>query len=149
MIFENLIDSSVTAVSAAEALARGAKMLFDHGFVKASYQGAVLEREKNFPTGLMLKNISVAMPHTDSIYVIKPGICIMRMDKPVTFKHMGNSEQPVEVNLIFMMAILNPNAQIDTLKKVVDVFQNCAVIDEFKAAATNEKLYEVAKNYLD
>ena len=149
MIYKNLVNSAVEAGSTEEVLVRGAKMLFNNGFVKKTYCEAILARERKFPTGLKLRNLSVAIPHTDSIYVNKPGICVMKLKKPATFSHMGDPSQRVDANLIFMMAILDPSEQIDTLKKVVDAFQNCTIIDEFKTADNDEDLYAVAKKYLD
>lgn len=41
------------------------KKLKEGGYVKDSWLDAILEREKNYPTGLECASISVALPHVD------------------------------------------------------------------------------------
>ncbi|WP_196600319.1 PTS sugar transporter subunit IIA [Pectinatus frisingensis] len=149
VIFRELIDSSVQVDCVEKLIKKMGEMFVGQGFVKDSYIAAVQEREKKFPTGLNLKSIAIAMPHTDSIHVKKTGICVGKLNKPIDFRHMGNINQTVHAELIFMMAILDPKKQIDTLRKVLEVFQNDAVVREFKNSASNEELYDVAKKYLD
>lgn len=149
VIFKELINASVTARDSKDVLEQVGKMFFENGFVKDTYVNAALEREKVFPTGLILKSASIAMPHTDSEHVNKPGICIAKLTNPVDFGHMGDPDTIVHANLIFMMAITNPSEQIDTLKKVMKVFQSEEASMEFKNARDNKELYEVAKKYLD
>jgi PTS system galactitol-specific IIA component len=95
-----------------------------------------------------LKSVSIALPHTDIIHVKKTSICVALLTNPVTFSHMGNPNIFVEVELIFMIAILNPNEQIDTLKKLLEILQNDKVASEFKDAKDND-LYAIAKKYLN
>lgn len=149
IIFKELINSAVTAKDSQDVLEQVGRMLFDQGFVKETYIGAAIEREKNFPTGLKLKNIAIAMPHTDSIHVNKPAICVARLNNKVPFSHMGYSDMSVDAELVFMMAITDPDKQIQTLKKAMEVFQNDQAVSEFQNAAANEDLYQVAKKYLD
>jgi len=42
---------------------------------------------------------------------------------PVKFNVMGNPDEQVDVKLIFMLAIKDPNVQISILKKLVSIFQ--------------------------
>jgi PTS system galactitol-specific IIA component len=47
-----------------------------------------------------------------------------------------------------MMAILDPDAQIETLQNMMGVFQNSQAVAEFKAAKTEKELFEVAHKYI-
>lgn len=149
VIFNELINSFVSVTNCEDAIRKTGKILYDNGFVKDTYVDAVVAREKDFPTGLQLKEIAVAIPHTDCVHVYKPGICITRLNKPITFIHMGEFERCVDVEIIFMMAIQNPSEQIDTLKRMVQIFSNEDVVRKFKDAKTNDQLFKVAKQYLD
>lgn len=149
VIFKELINSSVAAVDSDDAIRQVGKIFYDNGFVKDTYVEAVAAREKKFPTGLQLKGIAVAMPHTDSMHVNKPGICVARLEKPVVFAHMGDPDTLVQAELLFMMAIRNPDEQIDNLKKVLKVFTDEGAALEFKNAKDDEELYAIAKKYLD
>ena len=149
IIYPELIASSITAENADDAIRQVGKIFLDNGFVKDTYIDAAIAREVNFPTGLQLKDIGIAMPHTDRQHVNKAAICIAKMEKPVQFGHMGSGEPKVAAEILFMMAILDPNDQVDNLQKVLKVFGSADAVAEFKAADTNEALYEVAKKYLD
>jgi PTS system galactitol-specific IIA component len=149
VIFRELINSSISAANSEDAIRKVGKLFFDNGYVKDTYVDAVAVREKKYPTGLQLKEIAVAMPHTDSIHVCKPGICVARLTEPVKFAHMGETEKSVDAEVIFMMAIQNPEDQIDTLKKVLNVFSSEEAARKFKNAKTDDELFEVAKQYLD
>ncbi|MFD3126699.1 PTS sugar transporter subunit IIA, partial [Streptococcus agalactiae] len=38
--------------------------LLQKGYVKTEFSKAILQREKDYPTGLQLENMAVAIPHT-------------------------------------------------------------------------------------
>ena len=84
----------------------------------------LLQGKKVYPTGLQLADMGVAMPHTDPPHVYKSGVCVAKLAKPVTFMHMGTEDQPVEAEMLFMMAITDPSQHLETLSKVMNVFQN-------------------------
>lgn len=147
-VFPELIAVDVAAENSEEAIRKVGKLFHDNGFVKDTYVDAVIAREKKFPTGLQLDGIAVAMPHTDPPHVYKSGVCVAKLAKPVTFCHMGAEEIKVEAELLFMMAIQNPDEHMETLQKVLHVFQNAEIAKEFKEAKNNDELYEIAKKYI-
>lgn len=148
-IYKELINASISANDSEDAINQIATLLYDNGFVKESYVTAVKEREKTYPTGLQLGDIAVAMPHTDRSHVNKPAICIAKLNKPVEFAHMGDPDTLIGAEIIFMMAIQNPDEQVDTLTKVTKVFTSKESVEAFKNAKNDEELFEVAKKYLD
>lgn len=147
-IFPELILTDVDADSAEDAIRKVGQHFLEQGFVKDSYIDAAVKREGVFPTGLQLQNLGIAMPHTDPEHVNKPGVCIAQLKKPVTFSHMGEPETKVEAEILFMMAVLDPNEQVHTLQSVLNVFQKPELAGQFKNAADKETLYEVAKKYI-
>ena len=50
------------------------KNLLELGYVTEGYFKAVVEREVSYPTGLALENISIAIPHTNPEFIVKPFI---------------------------------------------------------------------------
>ena len=58
------------------------------GYVKESFKEAILKREEVFPTGIGTENYSIAIPHTDSEHVIKPGVAFVRFNNKCAFKEM-------------------------------------------------------------
>lgn len=147
-IYPELIVVNMEAKDAQDAIRQTGELFYEYGFVKDTYIEAALAREMEFPTGLQLKDIAVAMPHTDAKHVLKPGVCVVQLAEPVVFAHMGEPEKKVKAEMLFMMSILNPDEQIETLQKVLGVFQAPEVVAEFKAAVDKETLYQVAMKYI-
>lgn len=145
---EELIAIGVEAENYEDAIRQVGKLLFDNGYVKDTYVDAVVAREADFPTGLILDGIQIAMPHTAGVHVNTPAVCVAKLAKPVTFSHMGDPDTKVAAELLFMMAIKNPDEQIETLQAVMGVFTNKEAIAALKAADTKEALFETAQKYI-
>lgn len=143
-IYRELIVRDIDAKDSEDAIRQVGQLFFKNGFVKDTYIDAVVAREKVFATGLQLDGIAIAMPHTDTIHVNKPGVTVAKLKHPVTFEHMGEPGRKVEAEMLFMMAIVDPKDQIELLKKVLGVFQSKEAIQEFKNANTDDELYNVA-----
>ncbi len=146
--FRELILRNVEAKDAEDAIRQVGQCFFDAGFVKDTYIDAVLAREVTYPTGLQLAEIGVAMPHTDPQHVYRPGVCIAQLAHPVTFAHMGDPDTLVEAEMLFMMAIQDPDEQVELLQKVLSVFQQPEVVAEFRAAKTDDELFAAAQKYI-
>jgi PTS system galactitol-specific IIA component len=147
-IYEDLVIYGVDAKDAEDAIRQVGQRLFQKGFVKDTYIDAVVAREKEYPTGLQLKDLAVAMPHTAGVHVNTPAVCVAQLAHPVTFAHMGDPDTKVQTEILFMMAIQNPDAQVDTLQKVMGVFTNDEAVAKFKAAKDQKSLYEVASTFI-
>lgn len=120
-------------------------VLYEHGFVKESYQEAVIERERNFPTGLPTAGISVAIPHTDSDHVVKEGFLVGVLEQPVTFEIMASNHEYVDVELVFMLAIKKPEQQLVMLQRLIALCQdeqNLHLLRSGKQMAEVEQLLE-------
>lgn len=120
--------------------------LYKKGFVKESYLNALKEREKNYPTGLQLKNYNVAIPHTDPEHVIKPAIAVATLKKPVIFKNMANPLEDVEVNIVFMIALNEAHSQVKMLQQLVQLIQNDSLIEKIIWSKGGDEIIKLLKN---
>ena len=66
-VYEDLVVFGVDAKDAEDAIRQVGRHLLDKGFVKDTYIDAVAQREKEYPTGLQLKD-RVTIKATNSIY---------------------------------------------------------------------------------
>lgn len=148
-IYEDLVFYDVEATDAKDLIRKLGAQLEKGGYVKDSYVDAVVGREDEYPTGLQLSDMAVAMPHTTGSHVNTPCVGVAKLKNPVTFAHMGDPDTKVQAELIFMMAILDPSKQLELLQQVMKIFTNKEAMAEFKAAATKEELYKVAQKYVD
>lgn len=119
--------------------------LIDAGYTKESYIDALITREKDFPTGLDIDGMGVAIPHTDVSHVNKAAIAIGVLKEPVTFIQMGTDDEEVGVKLIFMLAVTDPNAHIDELQRIIEIIQDKEVLEKLFTVTDKETIIEVIK----
>ncbi|AWH77972.1 PTS sugar transporter subunit IIA [Clostridioides difficile] len=111
-------------------------------YVKDTYINAVLERERTLPTGLDIGEMCVAIPHTDSKHVNESNVAVGILKNPVKFNSMIDPKDRLDVELVFLLAVKNPDSQVKLLKDLMSVFQNIKLLKNIKNASTKE---EVAK----
>src|SRR5699024_3463589 len=121
--------------------------LYDRGYVKDTYKDAIIQREKNNPTGLPTMGVKVALPHTDTIHVNEPAIALGILEEPVIFEDMGSGEE-LEVEIVFMLAVKNPSAQVKVLKKLIDLFQDSEFLISLKNSENKSEAYRLIQENL-
>lgn len=143
---EELILLELKATDWEEALNKMSENLFEQKIVKESFKNAVVNREKEFSTGLQSSKIGVAIPHTDAEHVNVQAISVAVLDKPVSFVHMGTADLSVEVEVIFMLAIKEPEGQLLLLQKLMDVFQKEEVLEKIRQSKDKKEILEIVTN---
>lgn len=114
------------------------------GYVRPSYVEAVLKREAQMPTGLPMGGDSnVAVPHTDPEHVLRAGIALATLARPVEFANMEDPDEAVPVRIVFMLAIDDKDRQIDTLQQVLMTIQDEALVERMLASKTAEDLHRL------
>lgn len=123
--------------------------LTSEGYTKSSYVEALCVREKEYPTGLDIDGVGVAIPHTDVSHVNKAATAIAVLKHPVTFIQMGSDDDEVSVSLVFMLSVAEPNAYIEELQKILSVIQDTKVLEQIKEAENEDKIIEIIKEKED
>jgi PTS system galactitol-specific IIA component len=140
------VDLGVDATDASDVICRISARLLQAGYTRESFTEAVLEREKTIPTGLPLSGEhNAAIPHTDVEHVLKPGIGMATLVRPVVFKNMVSPEETVEVRLVFVLALEQPKSQIEMLQEVAQVLQRPDVVAALMEASTLDQVHEALK----
>lgn len=119
--------------------------LIETGYCKADYVEALKKREKEFPTGIDTGNIGIAIPHTAVDYVNKAKIAIARLKKQVSFYQMGNDDETVNVKLVFMLAVNNPEQHLEKLQNVVGIIQDETILRKLLNAKTEDEIIEAIR----
>jgi PTS system galactitol-specific IIA component len=148
LVAERLVMMDLEAVSDLEAVEILANKLLEEGIVKPSYIPAVKQREVEFCTGLQFEDMGIAIPHTDAEHVNVGAIGIAILKNPVIFKSMGTADTPVSVEMIFMIAILEPHKQVELLQALMAVFQEGGRLKSLKACKTTKEAADRFKAYL-
>ncbi|MBY2478359.1 PTS sugar transporter subunit IIA [Clostridioides difficile] len=117
--------------------------MYQKKYVKNTYISAVLEREKILPTGLDIGEMCVAIPHTDSKHINESNIAVGILKKPVKFNSMIDPTDRLDVELVFLLAVKNPDSQVKLLKDLMSVFQNIKLLKSIKNASTKEEVAQL------
>ncbi|MFD1449650.1 PTS sugar transporter subunit IIA [Oceanobacillus sojae] len=112
-----------------------AQDLVSQGYVKGSYQDALIQRERSFPTGLRTNYCNIAIPHTDAVHVKTPFIYLVQLQDELEFQNMGNASEELSVKLIFFLGITEPKNQTILLSTLMELFQT----EEFSKIIFEEK----------
>lgn len=120
-----------------EVIQIAGEVLVNEDRVMPEFISACTEREKVYPTGLLLPSgQAVAMPHGESKFVKEDSISVVRTQTPIVFKRMEDPEQSAECQLIFNLALASGGKHIVVLRKLMGLFQdetfieNCLQFDE-------------------
>ncbi|EJJ4226239.1 PTS sugar transporter subunit IIA [Salmonella enterica] len=95
-------------------------LLQERGYVRDSFFNAILAREKAYPTGLPTLPVAIALPHTDPQHVIRPFISVTRLSQPVAWQEMGNDDNTLYVQFIFLLGFVDHSSHLTALQKLMD-----------------------------
>nr|WP_315527362.1 PTS sugar transporter subunit IIA [Carnobacterium maltaromaticum] len=135
-----LIDLQVQANSEEELFAVIAERLLELGYVYSDYLTGITLRERNFPTGLITQHLNIALPHSDTEYVKKPFIYIVRLKQPVIVRQMGDNQEML-VKDIFFLGIKEPTKQVGLLQLLITLFQEESFMEALQNVEESEAMY--------
>jgi galactitol PTS system EIIA component len=135
------------AADCAETVLRAlADVLYKDGAVKESYFDAMLAREKLYPTGLPTEQVKVALPHADVEHVNYSAMAVAILSQPVQFCEMGTADSPLDVEIILMLANADPAEQVQTLRRLVEMFDEPASLVALRDAQTPAEVVSLMRS---
>ena len=135
---------NIIAEDSKDVVTQLGNLLLKAGYVKETFSKAALDREKEMPTGLpLMGNYNAAIPHTDVEHVYKPALALATLTEPITFQNMIAPEEPVPVQLVILMALDKPKAQVEMLQEIAEVLQNSEIINLLMHAKTYDEVREI------
>lgn len=149
MVWEELSEArvvpSLEASSMEEVMEGLGTVMIDRGYAKDTYVDALVERERNFPTGLDINGVGVAIPHTDVSHVLKEGMAIGKLSKPVQFTLMGTDDETTDVSLVFMLSVKDPQEHLVQLQRILEIIQDNEVLKRIMNCDNAEAIINVIK----
>jgi PTS system galactitol-specific IIA component len=125
---EALVALHLQARTMDEAVRQLADIFIREGYVKPSYTAAALEREMSCPTGLPTPGLGTAIPHAGVEHTLKPGIAVATLAKPVKFGELGDPTSLIDVSVVFMLSVTQPDAQVYLLQSVIELYKDEALL---------------------
>lgn len=119
------------------------------GWTRADFLQRIKEREQSFPTGIQLGQAGAAIPHTDAECVLQEFVAVVTNKPPIAFNSMEDPEQTVNADIVFVLGLNRPHAQLEMLQSLMGLLQNHIVLQQLIAStSTNEFLATLKKNQL-
>ena len=139
-----LVFFDTTATTGTELFSQLQEKLAPLGYLEDSWLQAIITRENNYPTGLELDNISVAIPHVEPENIAKPYIAVIKPEKPVAFEPMAAMvDHPVQAQLIINLGLkAHDEDQVAVLQKLMNVFMDASACEDILAQTTGEGMVD-------
>lgn len=131
------VKTGIGFCDAEDALKHIGKEMLRAGVVAMSYPHALLQREAEYPTGIMLESHAVAIPHCEAVHALKPAIYLIRPDTPVAFSQ-ADGDAPVDALLIIALIVTHPAEQLVLLRNLFGQLQDPNFIERLLAAPESQ-----------
>ncbi len=117
-------------------------------YIEDTWYEAIVERERNFPTGLQFEAVAVALPHVDPAHLKKPYIAVVRPCRPIVFEGMAGIGGDVPAELIVNLGLTgHAEGQVAVLQALMNVFLDAAAVADIMAQATPEGVAAAMRRY--
>lgn len=136
MIFPKLEFDSRT-----EVLQYMAHQFTKFDLAKESYAAALIEREAHFPTGISARAFDIAIPHCASENVNRTSMAVATLTHSVDWHAMDDPNTILQPTVVFMLAIKDPDKQIETLQKIMAIIQNSQLLQDISVAVTRDEIF--------
>ncbi|PJI09043.1 MULTISPECIES: PTS sugar transporter subunit IIA [Clostridium] len=121
--------------------------LINKGLVKKNFVKGIIEREKNYPTGMDLSVVegqkyNVAIPHTEREYCSSKCIVFVKLKNEIEFKNMISPDESLKVKYLFMIINDENDAQVNILANIMDFITKKSNMDKLLELNDEKKIYE-------
>lgn len=139
-IEEKYIQIGVKASTWEEAIRIACEPLVKDNVITKEYANDVIKRETMWPTGLRVLPYGVAIPHGENMNnVISAAIGVVLLKEEVLFKEAGVEDGEIGVKVIFLLAMKEPEAQLELLSSLMKVLANQEALAQIEKATTAEE----------
>jgi PTS system galactitol-specific IIA component len=146
LLNDELVLFDFEASDQVDLLNKMSKILYEKGYVKSSFNKAIVEREEIFPTGLPTAGVKVAIPHTDAEHVNQSVILFAKLNQPIDFKEMGNGINVLPIEMVFMLALADSNKQAGLLGNLMNIFSEEDTLMSLKHAKGHHEVVQIVMN---
>lgn len=121
--------------------------LFNKGIVNEGFTEAIMEREKNYPTGLDLSPVSdeipgAAIPHTETEYCNGKHVVFVKLNNQIEFRNMIAPDKEVAVKYLFIIINNDVDNQTNVLSGLMTFMTNVERMKKLETLKTEKEIYE-------
>lgn len=124
-----------------------AKRLETLDLVEPEYLKALLEREKQFPTGLQMENYAVAIPHADPSVIKKDFIAVVTLKETIKMYCMEDTSKEADVKTFFLLGLKNGESHLKILREFITMIQNEDIINALHKVEDENEVINIIEAY--
>ncbi|MHB1978825.1 PTS galactitol transporter subunit IIA [Escherichia coli] len=137
------VRSGISFVDRSEVLTHIGNEMLAKGVVHDTWPQALIAREAEFPTGIMLEQHAIAIPHCEAIHAKSSAIYLLRPTNKVHFQQ-ADDDNDVAVSLVIALIVENPQQQLKLLRCLFGKLQQPDIVetseDTEKIVLTREQM---------
>lgn len=122
--------------------------MIEKSYAKDTYIHGLKDRESQYPTGVPVNPIGVAIPHTDASYVNESKIGVMTLKESVPFGVMGTDGEQVDVRIVILLGLSDSGTHLKALQSVIELIQSESFIKDMLELETEEDALNLLNNQL-
>lgn len=142
---EPLVFAQENFKSQDELFEQVAQKALDLGWVREDFLERIKKREATFPTGIQLMDFGVAIPHTDAECVLEEFVAVITLQDAVVFNSMEDNNQQVQTQIVFVLGLNQPHAQLEMLQSLMKLIQNGTILSKVLLASDANELINIIK----
>lgn len=131
------VRTDIDFASASEVLTHIGQQMLEAGVVHDSYPQALHERESHYPTGILLEQHAVAIPHCEAIHAKQPAVYVIRPNQLVHFQQ-ADGDESVPAALVIALVVTNPADQLVMLRRLFSQLQDPVFLNALLASSESE-----------
>ena len=145
-----LVSVDIDADGCEEAIHAVAGPLVRHGYVGDDYPRLVCEREREYPTGLSTKTVSLALAHADGKEQVSGDhVAVGIMRSPVCFRNMEDADEMLPVGIVFVLAMSSSHAHLEMLQVLMELMRDDVLLDSLVAMATTQEVCAALNGFIE
>ncbi len=129
-------------LSQEELLTHVCQKLEANGIVTSGYLEELMEREIEFPTGIVTKYMNIAIPHTNSKKVLDTLIVVSKLEHPIMWGNMEDLESKIPVQIVFNLILKEESKHMEVLQQIIALIQS-EVMQQIQQATSTEEIVKL------
>lgn len=143
---QTMLLTGASAADAEEVIRMLCGKAMENGCIEQKFITAILEREKEYPTGLPAA-VPVAIPHIHE-GCLRSFFSAAVLKESAAFCSMGDPDEQIDTRIVFLFGITDPSCQTDVLKKFCTIFQDEETMEQLSKTEDAEELLHRMKGLL-
>ncbi len=117
-------------------------------YVEDDFLTALLQREKEYPTGIEGNKINLSLPHVDAIHTKQNALFIYQLTEEIPFVRMDDHQKKVGVRLVFLLLIHDLEFHVKAISELTKIWTNDDIMEGLLFVKSKEELIQLLKTKL-